>query len=159
MVKYIIVIGLILFGCEINSEQVIKPEKFSYDTIKFSTVSKKLINDYASLSKDHKKISDIIEYWFDNRIKTDGFEGSLLVNIKEIKIKRQKKKDYYEFSIFLSIEFLENTSLNNNKTFIVNSREFGDIRGSFSINDQENLDINLMHQSLENISIKLKEIN
>ena len=62
-------------------------------------------------------------------------------------------------SIFLSIEFLENTSLNNNKTFIVNSREFGDIRGSFSINDQENLDINLMHQSLENISIKLKEIN
>ena len=159
MVKYIIVIGLILFGCEINSEQVIKPEKFSYDTIKFSTVSKKLFNDYASLSKDHKKISDIIEYWFDNRIKTDGFEGSLLVNIKEIKIKRQKKKDYYEFSIFLSIEFLENTSLNNNKTFIVNSREFGDIRGSFSINDQENLDINLMHQSLENISIKLKEIN
>ena len=159
MVKYIIIIGLIFFGCEINSKQVIKPEKFSYDTIKFSTVSKKLMNDYTSLSKDHKKMSDIIDYWFDNRIKTDGFEGSLLVNIKKIEIKRQKKKDYYEFSIFLSIEFLENTSLNNNETFIVNSREFGDITGSFSINDQENLDINLMHQSLENISRKLKEIN
>ena len=159
MVKYLTFILLILIGCEINSEQVIKPEKFTYDIIKFNTVSKELFNKHNSDSNDHKKMNDIIEYWFDNRIKTNGFNGHLTVNIKKIEIERLKEDNFYQFSISLSIEFNEDINLNNKKTYIINSKEFGDITGSFSIKDQENLDLNLMHKSLESVSLKFRENN
>jgi len=152
-------IFLIFMGCEMNSKQIIKPEKFIYDTIKFNAVSKILENKYETNSTDHETMSELIQYWFDNRIKTDGFDGNLLVNIKEIQFDREKKHDYYKFSISLSLEFVEKKSSTNIKTYNVNTKEYGEIVGSFAINDQDNLDINLMHKSLESVSSKLLEIN
>ena len=149
----------IFIGCEMNSKQIIKPEKFTYDTIKFNTVSKILVNKFETESPDHEIMSEIIQYWFDNRIKTDGFDGNLSVNVKQIQYDREKKQDYYKFSISLSLEFIEKKSSTNIKTYNVNTKEYGEIVGSFAINDQDNLDINLMHKSLENISSKLLEIN
>ena len=150
---------LILIGCEMNSKQIIKPEKFTYDTVKFNSVSKILENKFEANSPDHEILSDILQYWFDNRIKTDGFEGNLYVNVKQIQFEREKKQDYYKFSIFLSLEFIEKKSSTNIKTYNVNSNEYGEIVGSFAIKDQDNLDINLMHKSLESISLKLIEVN
>ena len=157
------IISLFLFfifiGCEMNSKQIIRPEKFTYDTIKFNTVSKILVNKFETESPDHEIMSEIIQYWFDNRIKTDGFDGNLSVNVKQIQYDREKKQDYYKFSISLSLEFVEKKSSTNIKTYNVNTKEYGEIVGSFAINDQDNLDINLMHKSLESISSKLLEIN
>jgi len=149
----------IFIGCEMNSKQIIKPEKFIYDTVKFNAVSKRLENKFIANSPDHEIMSEIIQYWFDNRIKTDGFDGNLLVNVKQIQFDREKRKDYYKISVFLSLEFIEKKSSTKIKTYNVNSNEYGEISGSFAINDQDNLDINLMHKSLENISIKLNEVN
>ena len=149
----------IFIGCEMNSKQIIKPEKFTYDTVKFNTVSKILKNKFEVDSPDHEIMSEIIKYWFDNRIKTDGFEGNLSVNVKQIQFVREKKQDYYKFSISLSLEFEEKESSTNVKTYNVNSSEYGEIVGSFAIKDQDNLDINLMHKSLESISSKLIEVN
>ena len=157
------IISLFLFfifmGCEMNSKQIIKPEKFTYDTIKFNTVSKILVNKFETKSPDHEIMSEIIQYWFDNRIKTDGFDGNLSVNVKQIQYDREKKQDYYKFSISLSLEFIEKKSSTNIKTYNVNTKEYGEIVGSFAIKDQDNLDINLMHKSLESISSKLLELN
>ena len=69
------------------------------------------------------------------------------------------KQDYYKFSISLSLEFIEKKSSTDIKTYNVNTKEYGEIVGSFAINDQDNLDINLMHKSLESVSSKLLEIN
>ena len=149
----------IFIGCEMNSKQIIKPEKFTYDIIKFNTVSKILENKFEANSPDHEIMNEIVRYWFDNRIKTDGFEGNLSVNVKQIQFDREKKQDYYKFSISLSLEFIEKKSSTNIKTYNVNSNEYGEIIGSFAIKDQDNLDINLMHKSLESISLKLKEKN
>jgi len=159
MVKYLIFSIFLLFGCEINSKQVIKPEKFTYETVKFNAVSKKLENIFEANSSDHKIMNEIIQYWFDNRIKTDGFDGNLSVNVKNIKFDREKKQDYYKFSVSLSLEFVETKSSTNIKTYQVNSSEYGEINGSFAIKDQDNLDINLMHKSLESINSKLIEVN
>ena len=160
MVRIISLIFIFFFiGCEMNSKQIIKPEKFTYDTVKFNAVSKKLENKFKTNSTDHGIISEIIQYWFDNRIKTDGFDGNLLVNVKQIQFDREKKQDYYKFSVSLSLEFIETKSSTNIKTYNVKSKEYGEISGSFSIKDQDNLDINLMHKALESISSKLKEIN
>ena len=149
----------IFIGCEMNSKQIIKPEKFTFETVKFDTVSKILFNELKNNSSDHEIISEIIQYWFDNRIKTDGFDGSLSVNVKQIQFYREKKQDYYKFSISLSLEFIEKKSSTNTKTYNVNTNEYGEIVGSFAIKDQDSLDINLMHKSLESISSKLLEIN
>ena len=157
------IISLFLFfifiGCEMNSKQIIKPEKFTYDTVKFNAVSKKLDNSFKTNSPDHQIMSEIIDYWFDNRIKTDGFDGNLSVNVKQIQFDREKKQDYYKFSVSLSLEFIENESSTSIKTYNVKSNEYGEISGSFAIKYQDNLYINLMHKSLESISSKLKEIN
>ena len=149
----------IFIGCEMNSKQIIKPEKFTYDTVKFNAVSKKLENKFKSNSSDHETMSEIIQYWFDNRIKTDGFDGNLQVNVKQIQFDREKTEDYYKFSVSISLEFIEKKSSTNIKTYNVNSNEYGEISGSFAINDQDNLDINLMHKSLESISSKLTGMN
>ena len=149
----------IFIGCEMNSKQIIKPEKFTYDIIKFNTVSKILENKFEANSPDHEIMNEIVRYWFDNRIKTDGFEGNLSVNVKQIQFDREKKQDYYKFSVSLSLEFIEKKSSTNIKTYNVNSNEYGEIIGSFAIKDQDNLDVNLMHKSLESISLKLKEKN
>ena len=104
-------------------------------------------------------MSEIINYWFDNRIKTDGFDGNLSVNVKQTQFDREKKQEYYKFSVSLSLEFIETKSPTSIKTYNVKSHEYGEISGSFAIKDQDNLDINLMHKALESISSKLKEIN
>lgn len=149
----------IIIGCEMNGKQIIKPENFTYDTVKFNAVSKKLENRLEGDSADHEIISEIIKYWFDNRIKTDGFEGKLIANIKQIQFNREKKQNYYKFSVSLSMEFIEKKSSTNIKTYNVNSNEYGEISGSFSIKDQDSLDINLMHKALKSISSKLTELN
>ncbi len=160
MVRLISTFLMFLFiGCEMNSKQIIKPEKFTYDIVKFNAVSKILINEFKTNSFDHEIMSEIIQYWFDNRIKTDGFDGKLSLIVKNIQFNREKNPNYYKFSISLSIEFIEQKSSTDIKTYNLNSNEYGEIVGSFSIKDQDNLDLNLMHKSLESISIKLIEIN
>ena len=149
----------IFIGCEMNSKQIIKPEKFTYDTVKFNAVSKKLENEFKANSSDHETMSEIIQYWFDNRIKTDGFDGNLQVNVKQIQFDREKTQDYYKFSVSISLEFIEKKSSTNIKTYNLNSNEYGEITGSFAIKDQDTLDLNLMHKSLESISSKLTEVN
>ena len=147
----------IFIGCEMNNNQIIKSEKFTYDIINFDTVSKTLLNEYSSNSPDHEIISDIIQNWFDIRIKTNGFDGDLFLNVKKIEFNREKKIDYYKFSVSLSLEFIEQKSPDSAKTYNLNSNEYGEIIGKFSLNDQDNLDLNIMHKSLKNISLKLKE--
>ena len=160
MVRTLSIFFIFIFiGCEMNSKQIIKPEKFTYDTVKFNAVSKKLENEFKANSSDHETMSEIIQYWFDNRIKTDGFDGNLQVNVKQIQFDREKTKDYYKFSVSISLEFIEKKSSTNIKTYNVNSNEFGEITGSFAIKDQDTLDLNLMHKSLESISLKLRAIN
>ena len=160
MVRIISLILIFFFiGCEMNSKQIIKPEKFTYDTIKFDAVSKKLENSFKTNSSDNEIMSEIINYWFDNRIKTDGFDGNLSVNVIQTQFDREKKQDYYKFSVSLSLEFIETKSSTNIKTYNVKSNEYGEISGSFAIKDQDILDLNLMYKALESVSSKLIEVN
>jgi len=158
MVKFIVIFfGFLFMGCEMNNDQVVKPEKITFDFIKFNTVSKVFNNAFVNDSPDHQIMNDIIESWFQNKIKTDGFEGDLLVNVKYIEFEREKKLDYYKFSVSLSLEFIEQLSTNSKNNYIVSANEYGEITGSFSIKDQDTLDLNLMNQSLNAVSLKLRE--
>ena len=157
MVKHcIILFVVVLIGCEINSEQLIKSENINYENIKFNTVSKNLKFTNNQESKEVEFTKKLVNDWFNNNVKIDGFDGNLSINVTSIEINKIKKDEYYRFEISLSIEFLEtNETLNKRKIYKINSIEYGDIKGSFSIKDTENLNKNIIFKSLKSINQKV----
>jgi hypothetical protein len=147
-------------GCEMNSKQVIKPEKFIFEDVRFDSVTKRLVFEDFKEDSDINNMKKIINYWFDNKIKTNGFDGSLDVNVNNIDIHKIKNLDYFKVSIKLALEFIEiKANPKSKKTYNIGASEYGEIEGSFSINDQENLTLNLMHQALNSVSKKLSDLN
>ena len=157
MVKFITLVSLtILIGCEINSEQLIESQNINFENIKFNAVSKELKfkNNQEGIEVEFTK--KLINEWFNNNVKIDGFDGNLNINVTSIEINKIKKEEYYRFEISLSIEFLEaNEILSTRKTIKVNSTEYGDIEGKFSIKDTENLNKKIISKSLKSINQKV----
>ena len=161
MVRNLTFIFLIMFiGCEMNSKQIIKPEKFVHQEVSFDSVAKRLVFKDFNEDSDVNNMKKIINYWFDNKIKTNGFNGSLDVKVNDINVNKIKSSDYYKVSINLVFEFIEiKENSKSRKTYNVEASEYGEIEGSFSIKDQENLTLNLMHQALNSVSKKLSDLN
>ena len=163
MARYLsLLVSFYLFGCNLNSEQLVNIDKYTFDEVKFNAVSKNLSFDNLDIdtNTDVNIAKKVIQNWFDSKIKTDGLEGKLSVVVDPIKIKKTKYDEYYKFEINLSMKFSEtNKILNSEKVYKVNSIEFGEIKGSFTIKDQDNLNINIIRKSLDNIGKKLISIN
>ena len=157
MVKRLtLLLFIFLIGCEMNSEQLIESESFNFENVKFNAVSKnlKFTNKQEGIEVEITK--KLVKDWFNNNVKIDGFEGNLDINVTSIEIKKIKKDEYYRFEIDLSIEFLEtNEVLNKRKIYKINSKEYGDIEGSFSIKDTDNLNKNIISNSLKSINQKV----
>ena len=154
MVKHLtLFLFILLMGCEMNSEQLIKSENVNFENIKFNAVSKNL--DFTNIQEgpEVETTKKLIKDWFNNNVKIDGFDGNLNINVNSIEINKIKKEEYYRFEINISIEFLEtNELLNKRKIYKINSIEYGDIEGSFSIKDTENLNENIISNSLKSIN-------
>ena len=157
MARYLVILFFfIIVGCSADGEIIIKPEKFKNDVIYFDTVSKKLIYEEEILSDNNKNFSQLFQYWFDNKIKTNGFNGDLKVFVKDLEISETKNKEYYKYNIKLSVNFLENKK-NNELNYKISLEEFSELKGSFSINDQETLALNTIYNLLKNLSDKILE--
>ena len=139
-----------------NSEQLIKSENINFENIKFNAVSKDLKFSNIEEGPEVEITKKFVRDWFNNKIKIDGFEGNLSINVTSIEINKIKKDEYYRFEINISIEFLEtNEVLNKRKIYKINSIEYGDIEGNFSIKDTENLNKNIISNSLKSINQKV----
>ncbi len=156
MVKHLTLLLFVLFiGCEMNSEQLIKSENINFENIKFNAVSKDLKFSNIEEGLEVEITKKLVKDWFNNNVKIDGFDGNLSINVTSIDINKIKKDEYYRFEINISIEFLEtNEVLNKRKIYKINSIEYGDIEGSFSIKDAENLNKNIILNSLKSINQK-----
>ena len=157
MVKHLTLLLFVLFiGCEMNSEQLIKTENINFENIKFNAVSKDLKFTNIEEGPDVETTKNLVKDWFNNNVKIDGFDGNLSINVTSIDINKIKQDEYYRFEINISIEFLEtNEVLNKRKIYKINSTEYGDIEGSFSIKDTENLNNNIISNSLKSINQKV----
>ena len=157
MVKHLTLLLFVLFiGCEMNSEQLIKSENINFENIKFNAVSKDLKFTNIEEGPEVETTKKLVKDWFNNNVKIDGFDGNLSINVTSININKIKKDEYYRFEINISIEFLEtNELLNKRKIYKINSIEYGDIEGSFSIKDTENLNKNIISNSLKSINQKV----
>ena len=157
MVKHLTLLLFISFiGCEMNSEQLIKSENINFENIKFNAVTKDLKFTNIEEGLEVETTKKLVKDWFNNNVKIDGFEGNLIINVTSIKTNKIKRDEYYRFEIDISIEFLEtNEVLNKRKIYKINSIEYGDIEGSFSIKDTENLNNNIILNSLKSINQKV----
>ena len=157
MAKYLTLLLFVLFiGYEMNSEQLIKSENISFENIKFNAVSKDLKFTNIEEGPEVETTKKLVKNWFNNNVKIDGFEGNLSINVTSIKTNKTKRDEYYRFEIDISIEFIEtNEVLNKRKIYKINSIEYGDIDGSFSIKDTENLNKNIISNSLKSINQKV----
>ena len=157
MVKYLTLLLFVLFiGCEMNSEQLIKSENINFENIKFNAVSKDLKFTNIEEGPEIETTKKLVKNWFNNNVKIDGFEGNLSINVTSIKTNKIKRDEYYRFEIDISIEFIETSEvLNKRKIYKINSIEYGDIDGSFSIKDTENLNKNIISNSLKSINQKV----
>ncbi len=157
MVKHLtLLLFVLLIGCEMNSEQLIKSENINFENIKFNAVSKDLKFTNIEEGPEVETTKKLVNDWFNNNVKIDGFDGNLSINVTSIDINKIKKEEYYRFEINISIEFLEtNEVLNKRKIYKINSIEYGDIEGSFSIKDTENLNKNIISNSLKSINQKV----
>ena len=157
MVKHLtLFLFILLIGCEMNSEQLIKFENINFENVKFNAVSKNLKFTNIQEGPEVETTKKLVKDWFNNNIKIDGFDGNLNINVTSIEINKIKKDEYYRFEINISIEFLEtNEVLNKRKIYKINSIEYGDIEGSFSIKDTENLNKNIISNSLKSINQKV----
>tara|TARA_Y100001935_G_scaffold231068_1_gene211840 strand:+ start:116 stop:559 length:444 start_codon:yes stop_codon:yes gene_type:complete len=143
-------------GCEMNSEQLVKSESVNFENIKFNAVSKDLKFTNIQEGPEVETTKKLVKDWFNNNVKIDGFDGNLSINVNSIEIDKIKKDEYYRFEINISIEFLEtNEVLNSRKIYKINSIEYGDIEGNFSIKDTENLNKNIISNSLKSINQKV----
>ena len=157
MAKHLTLLLFVLFiGCEMNSEQLIKSENINFENIKFNAVSKDLKFTNIEEGLEVETTKKLVKNWFNNNVKIDGFDGNLSINVTSIKTNKIKRDEYYRFEIDISIEFLEtNEVLNKRKIYKINSIEYGDIEGSFSIKDTENLNKNIILNSLKSINQKV----
>ena len=160
MVKQLaLLLFILLIGCEMNSEQLVKSEQINFGDIKFNAVSKDLKFTNNQEGKEVEITKKLLKDWFNNNVKINGFEGTLTVNVTSIEVNKIKKNEYYSFKISLNIEFLEaNEILNKRKIYKINSIEYGNIEGSFSIKDTENLNKNIISKSLKSINQKVSEM-
>ena len=92
MVKYLtVLLFVLLIGCEINSEQLIKSENINYENIKFNAVSKNLKFTNNQEGKEVEITKKLVNDWFNNNIKIDGFDGNLSINVTSIEINKIKR--------------------------------------------------------------------
>ncbi len=160
MVKHLtLFLFILLVGCEMNSEQLIKSENINFENVKFNAVSKDLKFTNNQEGPDVETTKKLVKDWFNNNVKIDGFDGNLNINVTSIEINKIKKDEYYRFEINISIEFLEtNELLNKRKIYKINSIEYGDIEGSFTIKDTENLNKNIISNCLKSINQKVSRM-
>ena len=71
--------------------------------------------------------------------------------------RRDGLKNYENLDLIIQFKE-EEKDLKRRKIYDIQSSEYGEIKGSFSISDQDNLDLNLMHQSLQSVNQKLLQI-
>ena len=154
MVRNIIYFSIyLLFFFNINF--TLKAENISKE-IFFDVVQKKLIME----NELPDNLNIIINTWFDNKIKVNGFEGSLILilsnyNENITNIEKGKKID-------LSLDFhleINKGSLAKKDTFNGAVRANSKITGNFKLNELDELLLNSQYRLISILSDKLNSIN
>jgi hypothetical protein len=160
MVKYLAIIFFSFFfttGCQKELLLIEKYEPINKDI--FINVVQKNINLNGVADGPHaNNFLTSLEYWINNNIKTNGFDGLLDINLISIFSSEMLIENGIRIQIDLDLDFIISKSALDSKTLInFKGSEFGEIFGQFSINDK-NIEVNnVMNKLIERLSNKISE--
>ena len=153
MNKFLLIIfGSLFFGCNANevSTSSIKPE---FESISFDVVEKSL-----NIDTDLPiHVQNLITYYFNEKVKIDGFEGDMFFTISEFNqdissIDNGKRIDLsLTFNVYLNIKPQNQTKTINGKV-----SSFGTITGNFSLKDFDVVIMNAQTDLVKRLSRDLK---
>ena len=160
MVKYLAIIFFPIFfttGCQKDLLLIEKYEPINKDI--FINVVQKNINLNGITDGPHaNNFLTLLEYWMNNNIKTNGFNGLLDINLISIFSSEMLIENGIRIQIDLDLDFIISKSALDSKTLInFKGSEFGDIFGQFSINDKNIKVNNVMNKLIERLSNKISE--
>ena len=154
MVRNIIYFSIyFLFFFNINF--ILKAENISKE-IFFDVVQKKLIME----NELPDNLNIIVNTWFDNKIKVNGFDGSLILTlsnyIENITIIEKGKKIDLSLDFYLEIN---KRSLSKKDTFSGVLRANSKITGNFTLNEFDELLLSSQYKLISILGDKLSSIN
>lgn len=148
----LVLILFFLLGCS-NSLSEMNFTSKDVDEVKFDVVEKQII--FQGVIPDNMK--KYFEYWFNKKVKVDGFNGKVIIDITNYDESISKIEDGKKIEISLNVSIrMENKSQSNLNNYFLTIKEFGTITGDFSMNDLDALKISLQQNSLSSLS---KNIN
>jgi len=122
-------------SCASNDILVELPQSES-QIIYFDVVEKDLLVE-ADIPEN---LELLINNWFDNKIKSNGFEGNMIFKITKYNEDITLIDDGKRVDILLSFEIILTKSSQSKKKFIEgNISSFGSLTGEFSLNDFDNI--------------------
>ena len=162
MVRYLIslLIAFFIFGCQKPITLIDKYEP-SNKEIYINAVEKKNNFSETIVGKRGEVLLNLLKNWVDEDIKTSGFEGLLTIDLLSISTTELLINNGIRFEMELEIDFIITKKTIVKKTLIkFKGKEFGEIKGDFSLIDKEIQINNIAKKIIEKLSVKLhQEIN
>lgn len=158
MVKCLIAFCLlfILNSCETSSP--LNKYQSSNKSVYVDVVEKRIIKTNKFQSIHSEKIQKELNRWFDNSLKTNGFDGLLEIRILNLKSEEITFNDSLTIKVFIEIEFsISKSILSTKKVIIISGDEYGQINGYFTINDKLIEVDNIIKRLIEKFSIELSK--
>tara|TARA_B100000767_G_C19503184_1_gene425169 strand:- start:102 stop:593 length:492 start_codon:yes stop_codon:yes gene_type:complete len=163
MVKYLITIIISFFfiiSCQ--KELSVTDTYQSSNKIIFIDTVQKNINLNGTIKGIYSdSFLDLLSYWSDNNIKTNGFDGLLEINLISISSSELLTENGTRVELELELDFIISKTALDSKTLInFKGNEFFEILGNFSLNEK-NIEVkNIMKKLVDRLSYKLsKEIS
>ncbi|MDB9776505.1 hypothetical protein OAB63_01940 [Alphaproteobacteria bacterium] len=161
MVKHLILLFIffsLLLGCETTS--ITKEDKFNNDKIYIDVVQKKINLDGIIAGPNSKKVKDSVQKWLENNLKTSGYDGELGIQLISINTSEKIIDDSVRIDMSLELNFkITNQALSKKKSKLIKVNEFGELTGSFSLNEKDIEIENIIKRLLQRLSIVVnKEI-
>lgn len=163
MVRYLVSISILLllvfvYSCSQETKSLYP--KQSLETVALDAVSKSLQFREFDINNENNLVAEkTIKNWFNNKIKTNGLEGSLTLIIEDLNSLEVSEKEFFKFSIDIIFKFeITNPKLKSTRSFMVKTNEFSEISGPFTLQDRENLILYVINSSLAKTTSKIKSL-
>jgi len=152
---FFLIISFTLFNCT-STNQLNGLSSNSFEDIYFNAVSKKLIIP-TDIPSDLKKD---INYWFDNHVKVNGFEGSLEINFFNYEESVNEISDGKKIELYIEYEIIiKSPSNSSSKKTFGSAKTFSEIVGVFNLNDLDELLISSKKELVIIIANKIISLN
>tara|TARA_B110000259_G_scaffold156417_2_gene177949 strand:+ start:2874 stop:3365 length:492 start_codon:yes stop_codon:yes gene_type:complete len=158
MVRYLALLTFFFLIISCQNSKTINFNKYtlSKNSIYVDVVQKNIVSNYSSDDIYSNLTNDYILDWVNHRIKTNGYNGDLLIRIDSISADETKITNGIKININVNISFIISRSVLDNKIIItLNGNEYGQITGNYSIDDKSIEVENTIKRLIDKLSLKL----